>query len=99
MQDVSKLFGGVIDLYVCDFCEFFSDFLSNLRAFSDISLLKYNGCSFVFASGMTCGHTNCGYHLKTMQNISKLFGGVIDLSVYDFCEFFSDFFEQSEGIF
>ena len=34
-----------------------------------------------------------------MQDINKSFGGVIDLCVCDFCEFFSDIFEHSEGIF
>ena len=42
-----------------DFCDFFfSLFFSILRAFSNISLLKYSDCSLVFASGVTCGHIN-----------------------------------------
>ena len=34
-----------------------------------------------------------------MQDINKSFGGVIDLCVYNFYDFFSDFFKHSKGIF
>ena len=34
MQDINKLFGGVIDLCVYDFCEFFTDFLSTFQYFT-----------------------------------------------------------------
>ena len=39
MQDINKLFGGVIDLCVYDFCVFFQSFLSTVRSFSKISLI------------------------------------------------------------
>ena len=56
MQDINKSFGGVIDLCVYDFCEFFQIFVSNVRAFSKISLIhcfhKIHNLRFSVATAM-----------------------------------------------
>ena len=38
-------------------------------------------------------------HLKTVQDINKSFGGVIDLCVYDFCECFQNFASNARAFF